>query len=191
MFVLIRNTSGRIFLHKENIFKPTKMIVTATDVDCEERLVYDFDGAPAAETLAYKLGVTEDKLAEVLIERPLGRIVGDEIYITDIKEIRDDGSIEYFARIYNQTKMAIMEPDVLEAVWKKTAAEVKTSGVRPSMTFAINCYSRILFFERHGAMDAFNTIMKNEYGQYAGMVGFGEQVNYEHFNVTMVLVVFE
>ena len=191
VFVLIRNLTGRIFLHKENIYKPTKMVVTATDVDCEERVVYDFDGAPAAETLAYKLGVMEDKLAATLAERPLGRIVGDEIYITDMKNIREDGSIEYFARIYNQSKLAILEPDVLEAVWKKTAAEVRTAGVHPSMTFAINCYSRMLFFEHHGAIDAYNETMKTEYGQYGGMAGFGEQVNYEHFNATMVLVVFE
>lgn len=191
VFVLIRNLTGRIFLHKENIFKPTKMVVTATDVDCEERVVYDFDGASAAETLAYKLGVSDDKLAEILAERPLGRIVGDEIYITDIKGIRDDGGIDCFARIYNQSKLVIMEPDVLEAVWKKTSAALKASEITPSMTFAINCYARIRFFEHHGTFNAYNEMMKSEYGQYAGMVGFGEQVNYEHFNVTMVLVVLE
>ncbi len=163
VFVLIRNLSGRIFLYKENMFKPTKMVVTATDVDCEERVVYDFDGASAAETLAYKLGVSEDKLAEILAERPLGRIVGDEIYITDIKGVRDDGSLECFARIYNQSKLVIMEPDVLEAVWKKTSAALKASEVKPSMTFAINCYARIRFFERHGPLNAYNEMMKSEY----------------------------
>ena len=191
VFVLIRNLTGKVFVYKENLFKPTKMIVTATDVDCEDRVVYEFDYMPAADALALILGVDKEDLWETLLERPLGRKVGDEIYITDLKNIGEDGSLQYFARIYNQTKVAILEPDVLENVCRKTAMEIKSVIAHPSMTFTINCYSRTLYLERHNLYSSFLNTLKNEYGQYAGMAGFGEQFNYEHFNASTVLVVFE
>ncbi|MBO4825506.1 MAG: FIST C-terminal domain-containing protein [Lachnospiraceae bacterium] len=191
VFLMIKNLTGKVFIYKENIFRPTDLVVTATDVDCEERVVYEYDNMPALVALASKLGVKLDKVVENLVERPLGRITGHDIYITDMRGLRDDGSITYYARIYNQTKLNILEPDDLDAVWKRTAQDVKAVIPKPSMSYAINCYTRVLFFERHNRMDSYNEVMKKEYGQYAGIATFGEQVHYEHFNATMVLVVFE
>ena len=191
VFLIIKNLTGKVFIYKENIYKPSGMIVTATDVDCEERVVYEFDNVPAIVALASKLGVKLDKVLENLAEHPLGRITGKDIYITDMRGASPDGSITYYARIYNQTKLAILEPDDVETVWKQTAAAVKEVVPKPSMTYAINCYTRVLFLERHNRLNDYNEVMKKEYGQYASMAGFGEQFNYEHFNATMVLVVFE
>ena len=191
VFMLIRNLQGRIFAYKENIFKSTNKLIVATDVDCEARVVYEFEHMPAADVMSFMLNVPRENLFEVLRERPLGRITGKDIYLTDVKEIREDGSIEYFSRIYNQAKVAIMEPDVPEVVWKQTAAIVKAEILHPSMTYSIHCAARVSCLERHGMMDDFSETFKNEYGQYAGVVGLGEQFNYEHFNATMVMVVFE
>ena len=191
VFIMIRNLTGKVFLYKENIYKPTDTIITATDVDCEERVVYEFDSKPAAEALALKMGVDESKLQQAVSEHPLGRITPHDIYITDTRSIRPDGSISYFARIYNQTKLAIMEPGDLATVARKTASDIKSVIEKPSMTFLINCYSRIKFFERHKKLNEFYDFCKKEYGHFVGIAGFGEQVNYEHFNATMVMVVFE
>jgi len=191
VFLMIRNLEGKVFAYKENIFKSTKKITTATDVDCEARVVYEFEFMPAAEVMSFMLNVDREHLFDVLKERPLGRITGKDIYLTDMKEIREDGSIEYFARIYNQTKVAIMEPDVPEVVWKQTAAAVKSVIMHPSITYCIQCAARSAFLERHDKLNGFAEAFKNEYGQYAGFVGLGEQFNYEHFNDTMVMVVFE
>ncbi|SCX18391.1 Uncharacterized conserved protein, contains FIST_N domain [Lachnospiraceae bacterium YSD2013] len=191
VFLMIKNLTGKVFIYKENIYKPTDLIVTATDVDCEDRVVYEFDNMPALVALSAKLNVKLDKVVESLVDHPLGRITGRDIYITEMRGVRSDGSIAYYARIYNQTKLVILEPDDIDAVWKQTAATVKAEIAKPSMTYAINCYTRHLFFERHKRLDDYNEFMKKEFGQYAGMAGSGEQVNYEHFNATMVLVVFE
>ena len=191
VFLMIRNLEGKIFAYKENIFKSTKKVTTATDVDCEARVVYEFENLPAAEVMAFMLNVSKEGLYDLLKERPLGRITGKDIYLTDMKEIREDGSIEYFARIYNQTKVAIMEPDVPEAVWKQTAAAVKAEILHPSITYCIQCAARVTFLEKHGKLCEFDEAFRHEYGQFAGFVGLGEQFNYEHFNDTMVMVVFE
>ena len=191
VFMLIRNLSGKVFAYKENIFKSTNKLTVATDVDCEARVVYEFEHMPAADVMSFMLNVPKENLFDVLTERPLGRITGKDIYLTDIKEIHEDGSIEYFSRIYNQAKVVIMEPDVPEVVWKQTAVAVKTEILHPSITYSIHCAARVAYLERHGLMDEFSEVFKNEYGQYAGVVGLGEQFNYEHFNATMVMVVFE
>ena len=191
VFMLIRNLEGKVFAYKETIFKSAKKYTVATDVDCEARVVYEFEHMPAADVMSFMLNVDKADLLNVLKERPLGRITGKDIYLTDIKEIRDDGSIEYYARIYNQTKVAIMEPDVPEAVWKQTAAAVKAEVLNPSITYCIHCAARVAFLERHDKAQAFSEAFKNEYGRYGGFVALGEQFNYEHFNATMVMVVFE
>ncbi len=191
VFVLLKNLTGKVFVYKENVFKPTKNIVRTTDVDCEERRVYEYDGSPAADVMKMLLGVPEEELNEAIHDHPMGRIVGDDIYITSSAPINEDRSITYYARIYNQTRLAILEPDDLDKVWKETARVIKSKIPRPSMTFTVNCISRWRYFNRKGRDDDFARVLDEEYKTHMGIVGYGEQFNYEHFNQTMVMIVFE
>lgn len=191
VFVLIKNLGGRIITYKENIYKPTKHHFMATDVDCDERTVYEYDDRPAAETLALMLGVDVAHLKEALFLKPVGRITGKDLYITDVDKIMPDGSISYFARIYNRTRLVLMEMADIEKVWNETAANIQYEIEKPSMTVAINCYGRTKYFMNTGRFEAFNDKLTCEYGNFVGVSGFGEQINYEHFNKALVLAVFE
>lgn len=191
VFALIRNTEGKIGLFKENIYKPMNRVFTATDVDCEERVVYEFDGMPAAEAFAKALDVGVDKLPDIILSHPLGRIIGDDICITEGKEVREDGSISFYARIYNCTKLAILESDNLEKVWSHTAQEVNSATESKAFSIVINCAARSALFEKEDKMSDFVECLTKEYGPLIGISGFGEQLNSEHFNQTMLLAVFE
>lgn len=191
VFVLMRSLTGKVFVYKENVFKPTKNIVRTTDVDCEARTVYEYDGNPAADTLKMLLGVAEEELEEALQDHPMGRIVGDDIYITSSGPINKDRSIPYYARIYNQTRLAILEPDDLDRVWSETAKVIKSHIPNPSMTFTVNCVNRWRYFNKKGKNEEFANRLTGEYKTHMGIIGYGEQFNYEHFNQTMVMIVFE
>lgn len=191
VFVMIKSLKGKILVYKENIFKPTKHLIRATDVDCEERRVYEFEGYPAADVLSMLLHVPIDKLDEVLLTHPMGRISGDDVYITAFKCVNEDKSISYYARIYNQTRLAILEPDDLDKVWEDTARRVKEEIPNPSMTFTVNCVARAFFFDVLKRNDDFCNSLTKNFNHHVGMTGLGEQFNYEHFNQTMVMVVFE
>ena len=190
VFVFIHNLNGKIGFFRENIFRPTSCRFTATYADCEERTVMEYDGEPAAEILSRVLKVPKDKLKEVLSSHPMGRISEGEIFITEADEVFEDGSISYYATIYNHTKMLLLETDNIKRVWKETVQRVKNEISKPSFTISINCLSRSIMFEDKGCFGEFVNSLRN-FGKFAGLSGYGEQLNFIHLNQTMILIVFE
>ena len=191
VFILIKNLSGRIGIYKENLFKPTKHILTVTDVDCDERIVYEFDGQPAADCLARTMNITIDELRDQLKYRPIGRLEDDDIYITAGDQIGNEHEIHYYARIYNRTKVALLEAGNIEDESNRTAAMIHMDYPESSFALVINCIGRSLYYEEHDKMDYFTQKLSEEYGDYIGFSGFGEQMHYSHFNMTMVIAIFE
>lgn len=192
VFVLIKNLGGRIEIFKENLFKPTAHFFTATDVDCDERAVYEFDGIPATEAYANALNVSADQIEEARVMHPLGRISDKEIYIAEICETDlESGKITCYSRIYNRTKLAVMEVDDMDEVWNDTARRVKDVIPNPTLSLCVNCTSRAGYFVKEGRLEDFNDKLKEEYGSFFGISGFGEQTNYEHLNMSFLIAAFE
>lgn len=189
-FVFIHNLEGKVGFYRENIFKPTSYRFTCTYADCEERTVMEYDGEPAADILARVLNVPLCNLEEALKLHPMGRITDGEINITESNEVFTDGSISYFATIYNHTKMLLLETDDIKRVWNETVQRVKNDFKEPAFTIAINCLSRSRLFEKDNTFGEFVNTLRN-YGKFSGLSGYGEQLNYIHLNQTMILVVFE
>ncbi|MFA9379274.1 MAG: FIST N-terminal domain-containing protein [Lachnotalea sp.] len=111
VFAIIENLGGKIKLYRENIYKPTKHYFKSTKVDVRKRIVYEYDGKPAAKVIADAL--------------------------------------------------------------------------------MVNCLARSIFFESDGYLNEFATTVGSSVGNYVGFAGYGEQLNEQHFNQTMVLAVFE
>jgi hypothetical protein len=190
VFVLIKNLNGKIRLYKENIFKPTKHFFTATDVDCDERTVYEYDNTTAAEAIASAIQVSVEELPNIIGSYPVGRIHGDIIYITDTAKVWPDGRITYYARIYNRTRLVLLEADDVDKVWNETAMRVHNDG-KVSFSLIFNCLGRSTMFFNKGKFKDFNDKLSREYGSFIGFSGYGEQLNYEHQNQTLIMAVFE
>lgn len=191
VYVLIHNLNGRIFFYKENMYKPTDKILTATDVDCDARTVYEYDGINALTAIADAMNMTEDEFRDVFRKYPMGRLRDNDIDIMSTMKIMDDGSINYYARVFSYTKMAILEMDNLELVWRRTNAAIKESGIVPDFSIAVNCGSRSCNFRQLDKMDAFAKTLYDNYGEYICCCGFGEQLNDCHYNETLVIGLFE
>ncbi|MCR5482752.1 MAG: hypothetical protein K6F52_08175 [Clostridia bacterium] len=191
VYIIIKNLKGGIHLYKENMFTVTNHFLVATDVDCDRRTVYEYDNKPAAEVIANALKVPVSELAEHLWKHPIGRVKGDNVYITDSDTVMPDGSISYYTRIYSQTKLAILEKEDIDTVWEKTAAQVRKDVKNPSFTIVINCLSRTKTFLDKERFDDFANKLEEEYGPYIAISGYGEQLDFEHLNRTMVLAVFD
>ena len=189
-FVFIHNLEGKISFFRENVYKPTIHKLLATYADVEERTVYEYDGKAAAETIAEKLGVSINELKDHLFQHPMGRLVDGDIYITSADQVFEDGSIGYYSRIYNQTKVILLEPDDLHRVWKETSYRVFNEISKPSFSISINCFLRTMLFESQDCFGEFVNELR-KYGNFIGVSGCGEQLDYIHLNQTMVLLVFE
>lgn len=189
-FVFIHNLNGKVGIFRENMFKPTSHKLVATYADCEERIVFEYNERPAAVVLAEALGISVSELSEVLYIHPMGRIAGNEIYITEAEKIYEDGSISYFSRIYNQTKILLLEVDDVRRVWKETENRVLENIKQPSFTISVNCLARSKYFENQGCFGEFVNALRS-YGKFIGVSGYGEQMDFIHLNQSMVLLVFE
>lgn len=190
-FVIIKNLGGRIKLYRENIYKPTNNYFTATKVDVRNRIVYEYDNRPAAQVMAEALNTTVDNLPKYLDSYPLGRIIGSDMYITANQMVTANNGMAYHARVYNNSKMVLLEPDDYKTVINETIQTVKKEIPNPSLAIMVNCLARSMLFENDGYLNEFAKSMSNALGDYIGFAGYGEQLNEQHFNQTMVVAVFE
>ena len=192
VFAFIHNEAGRVGMIKENIFRPTKHFFTATDVDCDERKVYEFDHKSATGVVASAMQIPEDELGANAFFHPVGRSENDDIGIISVHELFKDGSMSFFSRIYNQTRVMLLGPiEPLEDVWADTAKRVHDMIGNPSFSFVINCFLRTQYFTEIGKMNDYNDTLTRDYGTYIGASGYGEQYEFKHLNQTMIILVFE
>ncbi len=192
VFAFIHNTEGAVGIVKENMFSPTKHFFTATDVDCDDRKVYEFDHKSATGVMASAMQIPEDELGANSFFHPVGRIENDDLSIIAVKELFPDGSISFFSRIYNQTRVVLLEPiDPVEDVWADTSKRVHDIIKEPAFSFVINCFSKSRYLTETGRLKDYNDYLHKNYGNYIGVSGHGEQMDYKHLNQTMLILFFE
>ncbi|MGL4738903.1 MAG: FIST signal transduction protein [Cellulosilyticaceae bacterium] len=190
-FVLIKNLSGKIRFYQENIYKPTKHHFFSTKVDVKNRIVHEYNNRPAAEVMAEALGTTLSQLPKYLDSYPLGRIIGDKMYITANQMITANKGMAYHAKVYNNSHMVLLEPDDYKEVVKCTLAQIKEEVPRPQLTLVVHCLARSILFEKEGYLNDFAKELGGTLGEYVGFGGYGEQLGKQHFNQTMIVAVFE
>lgn len=191
VFVLIKNLKGGIKLYQENIYMPTKHYFTATKVDVRKRIVYEYDFKPAAKVMAAALNTSISDLPRYLDSYPLGRLIGKDMYITANQMVGEKDSMVYHARVYNNAKMVLLEPDNYKNVIKETLERINKEVPNPSLTIVVHCLARSILFEKDGYLNDFARELGNTVGDYIGFGGYGEQLNQQHFNQTMIVAVFE
>ena len=192
VFVFIHNEMGRVGVIKENMFTPTNHFFTATDVDCDARKVYEFDHKSATGVVASAMKIPEEELSANSFFHPMGRIENGDLNIIAVREQSKDGSMSFFSRIYNQTRVVLLDPiEPVEDVWADTAKRVRELIPSFSFSIIINCFSRTRYFTELGKMLEYNNSLIEDYDDYIGLSGHGEQFNYKHLNQTMLVLVFE
>ncbi|MBO7386476.1 MAG: FIST C-terminal domain-containing protein [Lachnospiraceae bacterium] len=191
VFMFIRNLKGKIALYRENMYKLTDKQLVVTDVDISERKVYEFNDRPALQVMKEIFHATDEDILKKLDGHPIGRLEGNDVLITDINSINDDGSFTYLARVYNMTKVSVLEMDNLKKVWDKTTNECRKLIKNPEFALVVNCAGRTKTFENMGVVDEFADRMTERFPTFVTLSGFGEQLNEFHFNKTMVLAMFE
>ena len=191
VFVLLRNKGGKIHFYRENIYCPTKHQFVATKVDIEKRIVYEYNRRPAAQCVAEALNTTVDGLSKYLDSYPMGRLVGDEMYITANCAVAERQGMMYHARVYNDARMALLEPRDYKEIVRQTRQQIQKDVKGKTLTIMVHCLARSLLFEGDGYLDTFAKETGREIGAYIGFSGYGEQLNQQHFNQTMALAVFE
>lgn len=192
VFAIIHNEGGAVKIFRENIYKPiTGNVLTATKADGQKRTVYEYNNQPAVKVFAQELGVAESQVSNHFDTNPLGRIVGEELYITANCAMAGSQGITYHARVYNNSRILVLEPDNYREIVAQTMQKIKKEVPSPSFAIMCHCLARTLLFDGEGYLNEYAKTMGTVLGNYIGFSGYGEQYGEEHFNQTMTVAVFE
>ena len=191
-YALIKNKSGKIRTYSENIFGPMECAKPhiATKVNLKNKELITLDGRPAADVYCEDAGVSRSELVDNILTNPLGRVIGDEIFISSPYAIGDGGSLINYKRINENDTIQVMELKDYEAINAETREKIRNENSKISFIFSVNCIYRHLLYTQRNYLTELLTNMKSV-GPHIGIVGGGEQHNKQHVNQTMVCAVFE
>ncbi len=191
-YALIKNKTGKIRTYSENIFGPMACGKThiATKVNLTGKELISLDGRPAADVYCEDAGVSRAQLVDNVLVSPLGRVIGDEIFITSPYGIGENGSLVSYKKINENDTIEILELKDYDEIGNQTRNKIRQENNKISLIFSINCIYRHMLFTQKNYLTDYLTAMKSV-GLHVGVVGGGEQHKKQHVNQTMVCAVFE
>lgn len=175
---------AEVSLIKENLYLPTGKRMLVTKADPLKRVVYTFNGRPAAEEYASQLGISVAKLADAFIKHPLGKKLDDEIYINSPQKINADHSMSFYAQIIPNTFLEVLAPGNIEQILAHTRQQIDHA----QLIFSIHCTLRNQYLLQTQQWPKVLKSLNQSATQQLGFISNGEQFNWQHFNQTMVLL---
>lgn len=190
-YLIIKNTTGKVKAFKENIYKKKNDISHfATKVDVNTKGLVELDGKPAASVYSQELGVGKDKIIDNVFQNPIGRVVGDQVFVSSMKEVGKNGEIYNYKRINKNDCIYFLELGDYREIGKETRDKISSQLNKVSFIFSINCFYRYVLFQGEHYTEEYARSMASM-GNHFGVVCGGEQFNNQHVNQTMLCAVFE
>ena len=190
VFIFVK-TRKAFTIMKENIFKPTGNIVKITDASTRNRTIRSINGKAPASEYARVLGISESEVSNALLMHPIGRIFGDNIFISSVASVMPDKSFDMYCRAIPNTKVDIMEIGDVPAIMNSTVENIKEKVPNPGFVFFVNCILRTLVFEKSGDGRHLVDLYEKEFGKVCGFSSYGEQINRVNSNQTLVVLAME
>ena len=175
-------------LYKENIFISQNIFMNITKANEKERKIIEIDNKPARLRYAELLGISPSQIENATLKNPIGRKIGDSIYISSIAGIEGD-TLNMYAQVFENTKVEILKAQSALDIQKQTINQINSDFKEIYGIFCINCILRFLQFEAEGNLQELSKGLKS-IGEYGGFVSYGEQFNKQHLNRTLTMLVF-
>lgn len=191
VYAFIKNLTGKAKVYKENIYeKHSNRAHFATKVDVPKKALIELDGRPAAEVYSKELGIAKDKIIDNVLINPIGRAVGEQVFISSMMTLEANGTIINFKRINKNDCIYFLNLGDYKEIERKTREKIKGDMKKISLVLSVDCAHRYLLYNKEGYITTYARDMAN-LGPHMGIVGGGEQYNNQHVNQTMVCAVFE
>lgn len=191
VYAFIKNNAGSIIVGKENIYKRlSQKPHFATLVDRNTKTLFQLDDTPAHEIYTEETGVEKEGIVENMLVNPLGRAAGEDTFITATNSLDMNGVMFNGKAVFENETIYIMEPDDIEEVSQSTIDYINDNLGGTSFTLCFDSVNRFRYIAGIGYLDQYLANLST-LGNYAGILGIGEQINNQHVNQTLVYVAFE
>ena len=192
VYALLKNTTGSIRAYMENIYVLDEQMPTfvATKIDAAANEINTLDGRSATAVYKEALGIREDEVESQTFKNPIGRVVGEDIYIISIKARCADGGLECYKRANHMDTLTILKLGDYDSIVKDTVTRIRSDMPGIKGVFSVNCILRYMMFNDMHYMGDYLKNM-NQLSNHVGLVGCGEHFNTQHVNQTMTCFAFD
>ncbi len=187
--ILMMKSKIEFQVFKTENFVPTGQKLVVTQSEPDKRVVWEFNGTPAAETYSQTIHSSPVDLApQSFASHPLVLKVGGEYFCRSIQKVNDDGSLTFFCAIDDGIVLTVAEPTGMVETTKKKLREIDETMGGIDFILGFDCILR--------KIDASNrqvTRTISQVYQSYNVVGFntyGEQYRSMHLNQTLTGVAF-
>ena len=170
-------------------FLPVGSEIIITDADPEERVVYEINGAPAAQEYARLVGCAAEDLSPlVFAENPLLLRQNLNYYVRAIREPMEGDSLSFLAAIDDGLIMTLGRgKEIIETL--KAGLDVRdNTGTAPDFILGFDCILRKLEIEQKQLSNQVSDVLQSH--RVVGFNTYGEQQSGVHMNQTFVGVAF-
>ena len=188
IYALITFEDDIFMRYQENMFKAEDKCFRVTRSDLESRTIYELDGHPVSDVLCRALKVSKEELPEALKVHPLGRVSNNNLFISEITQVNDDGSITTYCRTFNQTEVVLLDLGDFREEMRTTIDDINEFFSEVEFSLLVNCFSRVKLYENRGWMDEFSSTFSRDLGQYIGLASHGEQLDGYLLNLTLLVL---
>lgn len=190
-YAFIKNTTGRVLVYKENIYEKNENISHfATKVNTAEKSLIELDGKSAADVYSHEIGINKDQIVGNVLKNPIGRIVGDEVFISSMYDMKGRGELINYKQINRNDCIYILKLGDYRQIEEDTRRKIKSDAKSISLVLSVDCIYRYLLYSQEAFIDEYAKAMST-LGNHVGAVGGGEQFINQHVNQTLVCAVFE
>lgn len=191
VYAFIKNNAGKIKLFRENIYETSgKRPHYATLVDSNTRSLFQLDGLPAHEVYTEETGCSREDIISNMIVAPLGRALGDDIYITSVQSLDLNGVMFNGRALYENDSIYIMQLGDFRQIHEQILEKMQNETNRISFIFSFDSISRLQLFAKEEYLEEY-TASLSALGNHAALIGTGQQYNNQQMNQTLVSIVFE
>ncbi len=191
VYAIVKNLTGKVKVFKENIYKKQSNVHHfATKVDTSKKALIELDGRPAAEVYSQELGISKDQIVGNVLRNPMGRAVGEQVFISSMMDMDERGALYNYKRINKNDCIYILSLDDYVNIEKETRDQIRSEMKSISLVISVDCIYRYLLYDGENYFGTYAKDMAT-LGNHIGVIGGGEQFNNQHVNQTMVCAVFE
>lgn len=186
--ILFFQTACKFDIRKENLYKPMGKNLCITDIDLEQRIIRSIDRQNPLAAFSQKMNMTREQAVNNTLQHPLGRVIGDDVYMCSIKNFNRDGTVGVYLNILPNSKLEILEStDVIETVTNTCQSITQKIG-HPKFIFMVNCVIRTLDLKNRNLCSPVIQIYREYFPTFCGYSCYGEQLNRLALNQTLVTV---
>ncbi|MBN2081159.1 FIST C-terminal domain-containing protein [bacterium] len=169
---------------KTQHFEATDERLVITAADASKRVVYEINGAPAAEEYAAAVGKDPSELTpQVFSTHPVMLMIGGEYYVRSIQKANEDGSLSFYCAIDNGLVLRLGKGAELVSNLRQQLDSLCMEVPAIQLILGCDCILRRLEITHKNLLGEVNDALKGCH--FIGFSTYGEQFNSIHVNQTL------